>query len=84
MEMKESIFTCKFCGKKIGVITYGIYRKAVVDAEAVIVAPDPEGEDFVRIDGTKIRGVEVPFMPDGEGAGEPAYRLHRKTCGGKG
>ena len=81
--MRDEITTCKFCGKKIGVITWGIYRKAVVDAEAVMVEPDPDGEDFVRIDGTKIRGREVPY--EREGNSEPAYRIHRKNCfsGGK-
>ena len=77
----SNVYTCKFCGKKIGVITYGVYRKAVVDAEAVMVAASEEGEEFVRIDGSKIRGVELPFLQNVEGVGEPAYRLHRRTCG---
>ena len=83
--MKDSITTCRFCGRKIAVITWGIYRKVVVDAEAVTVVADPEGdEQFVRIDGSKVMGREVPF--ETVGSGEPAYRMHRKTCcgGGKG
>ena len=44
----SNIHTCKFCGKKIGIITWGIYRKIVVDAEAVMVVPDEQGEEFVR------------------------------------
>ena len=75
--MKSSFYTCKWCGKKIGIINYGVYRKAVVDAQAVDVIPDPDGEDFVRIDGSKIRGREAPA---GTIQTEPAYRLHRKTC----
>ena len=74
----SSIFTCKFCGKQIGIITYGIYRKMVVDAEAVDVVPDPNGEEFVRIDGSKIRGREAEIGTIGT---EPAYRQHRRTCG---
>ena len=38
--MKNDIHSCKFCGKKIGIITWGIYRKIVVDAEAVMVVPE--------------------------------------------
>ena len=77
----SSLYTCKFCGKQIGIITYGVYRKAVVDAEAVMVKADEFGEEFVRVDGTKIRGREVDF--DSCEIAEPAYRLHRKTCGVK-
>ena len=77
--MKNSIHSCRWCGKKIGIITWGIYRKIVVDAEAVMVVPDAEGEEFVRIDGSKIRGREVSY--EEAVTGEPAYRPHRKTCG---
>ena len=78
MNRRENINKCKFCGKPIGVITWGIYRKIVVDAEAVDVVPDPHGEEFVRVDGSKIRGrVAEP----GTLQTEPAYRPHRKTCG---
>ena len=68
---------CRFCGKEIGVIHYGVYRKAVVDPEVVTVIPDAEGEEFVRVDGSKVRGRPAAF----EERGEPAYRLHRATCG---
>ena len=74
----SGIHKCRYCGKQIGIITWGIYRKIVVDAEAVMVAPAEEGEEFIRIDGSKIRGVEVPYE-DAVDA-EPAYRPHRKTC----
>ena len=77
--MKDTTITCKFCGRKIGIITWGVYRKIVVDAEAVMVAADPEGEEFVRIDGSKLLGKEVdPY--EHTGAAEPAYRVHRKNC----
>lgn len=74
----ESFKNCRFCGRKIGIITWGVYRKIVVDAEAVTVVPDPMGEEFVRIDGSKIRGREVGL--DESLSGEPAYRPHRKNC----
>ena len=77
--MKDGVTTCKFCGKPIAVITYGIYRKSVVDAEAVMVEANPEGEDFVRVDGSKVKGFEVDFISDKYA--EPAYRIHGKSCG---
>ena len=76
--MRDAIQKCRFCGKPIAVITYGIYRKSVVDAEAVDVVPDEKGEDFVRIDGTKIRGREAEIGTMGT---EPAYRIHGRSCG---
>ena len=76
--MKNAIQKCRFCGKPIAVITYGIYRKSVVDAEVVDVVPDEKGEDFVRIDGTKIRGREAEIGTLGT---EPAYRIHGRSCG---
>lgn len=76
--MKDSgVKTCKFCGKQIGILTWGVYRKIVVDAEAVDVVPDEFGEEFVRIDGSKIRGREAEIGTIGT---EPAYRIHRKNC----
>ena len=75
----ESFKRCRFCGKQVGIITWGVYRKVVVDAEAVYVVPKEDGEDYVRIDGSKIRGVEAGI---GTAGAEPAYRPHRKTCEG--
>ncbi len=77
--MKDSVKTCRFCGKQIAIITWGVYRKAIVDAEAVMVEANPEGECFVRIDGSKVKGFEVDFISDGKA--EPAYRMHGKSCG---
>ena len=76
--MKGSVNKCRYCGRQIGIITWGVYRKIVVDADAVMVVPAEEGEDFVRIDGSKIRGREVAYEDAVEA--EPAYRPHRKTC----
>ena len=71
---------CRFCGKPVDIITLGVYRKAVVDPEAVEVVPDAEGEDFIRIHGSKIRGREAE---PGTIRTEYAYRAHGKTCGRK-
>ena len=68
---------CRKCGKMVDVITWGIYRKILVDAEAVEVIADPQGEQFVRIDGSKIKGLEVAY--DSTVNAEPAYRPHK--CG---
>ena len=70
---------CRKCGRQIMIIIQDLYRKTIVDPEAVWIVPDPAGEVFVRIDGSKVRGREAPV--DREDA-EPAYRLHRGTCGG--
>ena len=75
--MKDAIRKCRFCGQDVAVITWGVYRKVVVDAAAEMVVADPEGEEFVRIDGSKIRGVEAQ---PGTLQTEVAYRPHRKSC----
>ena len=75
--MKDSMKVCRFCGRPIAIITWGVYRKAVVDAETVEVVPDVKGEDFIRIDGSKIRGREAE---PGTIQAEYAYRPHGKTC----
>lgn len=76
--MKDSsVRRCHFCGKEIAIITWGVYRKVVVDAEAVWVVPDAGGEEFVRIDGSKMRG-RVSLEEDNA---EPMYRIHRTSCG---
>ena len=71
---------CRKCGKQIAIISYGIYRKTVVDPGAVYIIPDQDGEDYVRIDGSKVRGREAE---DGTLGDEPVYRMHRKTCRGR-
>ena len=76
--MKSSTNRCRKCGKPVSVIAWGIYRKVLVDAEAVNVVPDPEGVEFVRIDGSKIRG---RIANPGTLQTEYAYRPHVRTCG---
>jgi len=70
---------CRRCGQMIGIIEYGVYRKVVVDAVPYYVKADPDGEQFVRIDGSKVMAKEVPFETEGT---EPAYKPHK--CGGRG
>ena len=72
---------CRKCGKPIAIITWGIYRKAVVDPEAVWVTADPDGEEYVRIDGSKVTA--TPAGHTITVGAEPAYRQHRKTCRGR-
>lgn len=74
----DSFKRCRICGQKVGIIAWGVYRKALVNATAVMVVADPEGEEFIRIDGSKVRAREADI---GTIQAEPAYRLHRKTCG---
>ena len=74
----QSVKPCRKCGKPVSVITWGVYRKILVDANAVDVVPDPKGEEFVRFDGRKMRGREAE---PGTLQTEPGYRPHRKTCG---
>ena len=75
---RTGVSKCRKCGKPVSVITFGVYRKVLVDAEAVDVVPDPKGEEFVRIDGSKIRG---SVAEPGTIQTEYAYRPHAKTCG---
>ena len=76
--MKERMpLKCRKCGERIAIISWGVYRKAVVNPGAVMVVPKDGGEEFIRIDGSKLLGREARY----EEGGEPAYRMHRKTCG---
>lgn len=65
---------CRKCGMMIDIIEAGLYRKILVDAVPYYVIADPEGETFLRIDGTKIQAKEMPFEKEGT---EPAYKPHR-------
>jgi len=65
---------CRKCGQMIDIIEWGVYRKVVVDAVPYYVMADPDGEQFVRIDGSKLMAKEMPFETSGT---EPAYKPHR-------
>ena len=71
---------CKKCGKPIYIIHERMYRTITVDADAVEVAADPLGEEFIRWDGSKMRARVIGADEIVQGA-EFAYRPHRKTCG---
>lgn len=77
--MKASgIRNCRHCGEKVMIIEWGIYRKVLVDAESVNVAVDPEGQEYIRIDGSKVRGYAAPIDMPGT---EVAYCPHSRSCG---
>ena len=65
---------CRKCGQMIDIIEWGVYRKVVVDAVPYYVMADTDGEQFVRIDGSKLMAKEMPFETSGT---EPAYKPHR-------
>ena len=71
---------CRKCGKPIQIIERVVFRKVILDAEALEIIADPEGEEFVRIDGSKVRGKEADIGIIQQKT-EWAYRMHRKTCG---
>lgn len=78
MRRDNAVKTCRKCGKLIGIIESGVYRKILVDAQVVEIVADSDGEQFVRIDGSKVCGKEADT-----GAiqlkTEWAYRPHRCT-----
>ena len=84
----QSVKPCRKCGRPVSVITCGVYRKILVDADAVDVVPDAHGEEFVRIDGSKVRGKEIDpenafalTRGTSKNLVEYAYRPHVRTCG---
>ena len=44
-----------------------------------MVVADPEGEEYIRIGGTKLLAREAEY--ESEEKAEPAYRPHYRTCG---
>ena len=79
MKKDDGIRTCRKCGRQISIIKWGFYHTAVVDAFPVMVRADAGGEDYVRADGSKVKAVELPYDSTDE-QGEPAFRMHRKSC----
>ena len=68
---------CRKCGKPIDVITQRLYRKIIVDALPVMVVPDRLGDEYIRLDGSKMRGLIAPM--DSNVPAEGVFRVHR--CG---
>lgn len=76
----DKIKYCRKCGKPIDIITQRLYRKIIVDYAPMMVTADNLGDEYIRPDGSKMRG--VPAALDIEHAGEAAemvFRAHR--CG---
>ena len=71
---------CKHCGKEILILSERMYRSIVVDADAVEVAADPLGDEYVRLDGTKVKARALKIDEIVTWA-EYAYRPHRWSCG---
>ena len=75
--MKGTFKRCRKCGRQIAIIKERTYRNIIVEAEAVAVTPDPLGDIYIRIDGTKLRGLELPIgTAAGQQKTEYAYRPH--------
>ena len=79
MMKKSDERVCRKCGRRVTLITWGVYRSVLVDPDAVMVHAEEGGEEFVRIDGTKVQGRIIPY--ESTESAEPAYRMHRKSCG---
>ena len=84
--MKDLEIKCRKCGRRIAIISRGLYRNVLVDPEELMIVATEQGEEFIRIDGSKVRGRELEdiYWQTGEkpkNQPEPAYRQHRKTCG---
>ena len=62
--MKDTFRLCRECGKPVAVIKRGLYRKILVDASPVDVFPDEHGEEFIRLDGSKMRAVPADRWDD--------------------
>ena len=72
--------TCRKCGKPIDVITQRLYRKIIVDALPVMVVPDRLGDEYIRLDGSKMRGIVAPMdIEHSKELAEGVFRPHR--CG---
>ena len=82
MNGRDSFKRCRVCGKRIGIITQGIYRKVVVDETPVEVIPDANGDSYIRIDGSKMIGREAE-TGEIQLDTEWVYRPHRRSCGVK-
>lgn len=75
--MKDTFRPCRKCGKPVGIINTRPYRSILVDAETVFVHPDPLGETFIRIDGSKMRGKPDTRWDDDGKEAEAVWRPHR-------
>lgn len=71
---------CRKCGRPIDIIRERAYRKIIVDAFPVMVLPDPHGGEYIRLDGSKMRGTPAPMdMEHCQEMAEGVFQIHR--CG---
>ena len=78
--MKDTFRLCRKCGRPIDIIKERIYRKIIVDAFPVMVLPDPHGNEYIRLDGSKMRGVPAPMdIEHSWDMAEGVFQIHR--CG---
>ena len=87
MRKNETFKTCRNCGAPVAVIERAVYRKILVDAEAVAVRVSSKGQEFIRVDGSKVKGIPMEMFEPLQYALDPdefeyVYRIHR--CGGAG
>ena len=75
--MKDTFRLCKNCGKQVGVIMVNPCRGVYVDADPVEVYPDPIGDIYYRIDGTKMRGRTDDRWSNGTVKPEFVWKMHR-------
>jgi len=87
MKKSGTFKTCRSCGAPVAVIERAVYRKILVDAEAVPVRVSSKGQEFIRVDGSKVKGIPMELFEPLQYALDPdefeyVYRIHR--CGGAG
>ena len=75
--MSDTFKTCRKCGKMIGKIETEPWRIQLVDADPVEVYPDPTGDIYLRIDGSKMRGRTDDRWSKGTVKAEMVWRPHR-------
>ena len=61
----------------IGIIRERAYKKIIVDADPVTVFQDKLGDIFIRIDGSKMRGIPDTSYEDNRKTAEVVWRPHR-------
>ena len=75
--MSDTFRLCRKCGKPIGIIQARAYRTIIVDAETQCVHQDPDGEIYIRLDGSKMRGKPADDWNDDRKKCEAVWRQHR-------
>ena len=76
--MKDTFRLCRKCGRPIDIIKERAYRKVIVDAFPVVVIPDRLGDEYIRLDGTRMRGKPAPMdIEHSTEAAEGVFRPHK-------